>query len=135
MATPGRFEIVRDAPLVVLDGAHNPQAMEALAAAVAEEYPGTKWALVMGVMRDKDLDAVLAPLHGVVESAHAVAADTPRAMAADELAAAMESALGVAAEAYPTVGEAIDGVVAGDVPVLVTGSIYVVGEARSKLTG
>jgi dihydrofolate synthase/folylpolyglutamate synthase len=135
VSTPGRFEIVGDAPLVVLDGAHNPQAMEALAAAVAEEFPETQWALVMGVMQDKDLDAVLAPLRGLIESAHAVAADTPRAMPASDLAAAMESALGVGAEAYASVADAVDAVVARDVPVLVTGSIYVVGEARSSIAG
>ncbi|MEM0475848.1 MAG: folylpolyglutamate synthase/dihydrofolate synthase family protein [Candidatus Norongarragalinales archaeon] len=56
---PGRLEIISKKPLVVFDGAHNPNAAEALAKALRALWPQRKWVLVFAAMRDKDYEGVL----------------------------------------------------------------------------
>ena len=55
---PGRLEIVGKSPLVVLDGAHNPAAMEQLALSVAEHFRYRRLVLVLGILADKDKEAM-----------------------------------------------------------------------------
>lgn len=134
VTVPGRMEVVERDPPVMLDGAHNPPGMEALAAALGEEFPTTEWALVFGVMRDKDAGAMLRALDGRVTSAHAVAArDTDRARPAREVGDVVADALDVPVAVHGSVDEAVGVAVAGGRPVLITGSLYVVGEARTAL--
>ena len=131
--TPGRMEVVREIPLLMLDGAHNPAGMAVLVSALLEEYPVTQWAVVMGAMADKDLGSMLALLEPVTGSFYAAAADSGRARAAAEVAAAASAAMVVPVSAWPSVEAALAAAVAGGGPVLVTGSLYVVGEARGSL--
>ena len=56
MTSPGRLEVVSRRPLIVLDGAHNPAAAEALAGALPDTFTGDRLHLVMGVFADKDLE-------------------------------------------------------------------------------
>lgn len=131
--SPGRMEVVRRDPLILMDGAHNPEAASALSSALESEFPGVEWTLVFGVMGDKDLAGMLAPLGHLVGRVHTAAADSPRAVAADEVARGVARALDGPAEAHGSVAAALDAAVSDGRPVLVTGSIYVVGEARSAL--
>jgi dihydrofolate synthase/folylpolyglutamate synthase len=131
--TPGRMEVVQERPLLMLDGAHNPAGMAVLVAALLEEYPGTQWAVVMGAMADKDLGSMLALLEPVTGSFFAAAADSGRARGAAEVAAAASAAMLAPVSAWPSVEAALAAAVAGGGPVLVTGSLYVVGEARETL--
>lgn len=136
-ALPGRIEVVGRRPLVVLDGAHTPESIAAGAAALDEEFPPFLWKVVVGALADKQLDQLLTGLSGVAGAVFAVTAPSERAIPAAEVAAAARRAL-------PDVevvesGSVIEGleqavVAAGeDGAVLVTGSMYVVGEARSLL--
>jgi dihydrofolate synthase/folylpolyglutamate synthase len=130
VSAPGRMEVVQHDPPVMLDGAHNPQAMSALAAALRNEYPGTQWDLVFGVMGDKDIPAMLEHLDGLVGRVFVASADSPRAASADSVAGVVEETLGVTVEVHESVGDATAAAMAAGAAVLVTGSIYVVGEAR-----
>jgi dihydrofolate synthase/folylpolyglutamate synthase len=135
VTAPGRMEILRRDPLLMVDGAHNPEAMAVLAAALREEMPGIGWEIVFGTMIDKDTSAMLEPFSELVTSLHAVAVDSPRARPAAETASVVESVLDIPVNAYDSTSSALDAAIASGNPVLVTGSIYLVGEAREALSG
>lgn len=135
---PGRFEVLHRGPLLVLDGAHNPDGARAADRTLTSEFDvaGTRrW--VLGMMGSRDLDEML-DAFGVRPGDVVVACnpDTPRALPADEVAKRVESR-GIKAEAIPVVAEALsyawtDATAAGEGDlVMVTGSLYTVGEART----
>jgi dihydrofolate synthase/folylpolyglutamate synthase len=131
--SPGRMEVLARDPLLLTDGAHNPDGMASLAAALKEEFPDREWTAVLGAMADKDISGMLGNLRGLVREVHAAAADSPRALAAESMAGAAREHLDVPAEAHPSVAAAIAAAMASGGPVLITGSIYVVAEARRAL--
>ncbi|HEX9977823.1 MAG TPA: cyanophycin synthetase, partial [Acidimicrobiia bacterium] len=132
-SSPGRMEVISLDPLVLSDGAHNPDGMAALEEALAEEYAGVSWTVVFGVMRDKDIRAMLGHLRDAAGRFHTAAADSPRAMPADQVGALVTEVVGSPATAHDSVAGALRVAMAEGGPVLVTGSIYVVGEARAAL--
>lgn len=93
---PGRFEVVDAAPLTIIDGGHNAQGAQALAASLAdllgEEGRGTV-AFAMGVLADKDYAAMVRAVMPWAGSFHAYAPDNPRALPAEELAACIREVL------------------------------------------
>jgi dihydrofolate synthase / folylpolyglutamate synthase len=138
-SSPGRLEVVGRQPLVLLDGAHNVAGAHALVDALAEEFPDASRTLVVGLLREKDPHEMLEAL-AVVGAADLVCcrAPSPRALDPGAIAAAAID-LGVdpqrvhVAELVP---EAIARAIALTPPdgeVVVTGSLYVVGAARSIL--
>ena len=135
--SPGRLEVMGHQPLVLLDGAHNPDGARALAAAVVEEFavPG-RTIVVFGVLDPHDPAEILDALRDLpADEVVACAPRSPRAVAADDVVAAADD-LGIPAEAAPTVAAAVDRALArahDDDLVLVTGSLYTVGNARMAL--
>jgi dihydrofolate synthase/folylpolyglutamate synthase len=137
VTSPGRLEPVASSPLVLIDGAHNPQGMRALAAALTEEFAHHDWVLVMSGMRDKDLNQMIPPLKGHIRNAIATETGSSRSLPVDELVSSLESGLDVQVEAAPNPATALARArqLAGpDGAVLVTGSLYLVGAIRSLLT-
>ncbi|MGH9183587.1 MAG: bifunctional folylpolyglutamate synthase/dihydrofolate synthase [Acidimicrobiales bacterium] len=133
---PGRFEILGRHPLVVLDGAHNPDGGRAAAATLDDFSVAGRRILVVGMSRGRVatemLDALDARLAALVI---ACAVDWGRAMPAEEVAAGARM-LDAETEVVPDVAEAARralAVASPDDVVLVTGSLYVVGAARSAL--
>jgi dihydrofolate synthase/folylpolyglutamate synthase len=125
---------------VILDGAHNAAGAEALVQALEEEFAPGPRTLVVGLMREKD-PTVMLPALGAMEAewVFTCAPPSPRAMPAHDLAdAALE--LGVETgrvEALGTVEEALARAFVVTPPegqVVVAGSLYLVGAARSALT-
>jgi dihydrofolate synthase/folylpolyglutamate synthase len=143
VSSPGRMEIVRRDPLVVLDGAKNLEGATAASVAVAEEFGSTRSViLVVGMLAGagKEPQAMLTALgagSAAVRLVIACTAPSPRAVPGDEVVRAARS-LGSEAVEAPGVVEALELAFAAaserDV-VLVTGSLYVVGAARSVLAG
>jgi dihydrofolate synthase / folylpolyglutamate synthase len=139
--TPGRLEVVSHQPLVVLDGAHNVAGAEALRAALDEEFvPGPR-TFVVGLLREKDPVLMLDAL-GAGDAAHVVACPPPSPRALDpRLVGAAALELGVdpsGVELADTVAEGVAralAVTAPDGQVIVAGSLYLVGDARSALAG
>jgi dihydrofolate synthase/folylpolyglutamate synthase len=143
VVSPGRLEVVRRSPTVVVDAAHNVPGAEALAAAMADSFAFTRTVGVVGVLADKDAAGILAALDPVVDEVVITRSHSPRALPVDELA---DIAAGVLGESRVTAVEPLDvaieraieraeagspaGVGAG---VLVTGSITIAGEARLLL--
>lgn len=129
---PGRMEILSRHPLLVIDGAHNPEKARALAEAVRALGPDRRWVLVLGVSREKDLRGVLQPFLPLEPTLIATQAQSERARPAEEVLAVGVS-LGLEGEHALRVSTAVERaqVLAGpDGLVLVTGSMYVAGEAR-----
>jgi len=132
---PGRFEVIRRDPLVILDGAHNPDGAQAVAETLAEGFVVTgEHRLVIGVLEGRDPVELLE----ILDVAHAgevvcCSPDSPRALSATRLAALVED-LGGRTRVVPDVGEALGVALAGANPndlVVVTGSLHTVGAARS----
>jgi dihydropteroate synthase len=131
---PGRFEVVSWAPTTVLDGSHNPGAMETVAA-LLDRFDYDDLRVVLGAMRDKDLDRMAAALPPI-DAAFATRPDVDRASPADAVADALA---GRADEVrtIPPVQAAVEAALADagdDDLVLVTGSLYAVAEARDRWT-
>jgi folylpolyglutamate synthase/dihydrofolate synthase len=133
---PGRFEIVDEEPLVVLDGAHNPQACGTLASLLAR-YGYGDLHMVFGAMREKDHAAMVDAL----PTAHRTYLAEPaveRAEGAGTLAAVFEQQLGTGPDpdqfdSVPRALERAIDVAGADDCVLVAGSLYTVSEARASL--
>jgi dihydrofolate synthase/folylpolyglutamate synthase len=139
--SPGRLEVVRRSPTVVLDAAHNPAGAAAAAAALEEAFGFGRLVGVVSVMADKDVQGVLSAFEPVMAEVVVTQAATDRAMDVDELAAVAVDVFGEdRVEVVPRLDDAIeaavrlaeeDGGLSGGV--LVTGSVRTVGEARVLL--
>ncbi len=141
VSSPGRMEILRRSPLVVLDGAKNLEGAAAASAAVAEEFgPTRSVVLVVGMLggASKDPTAMLQALGAgspAVRLVIACPAPSPRTVPALTVAQAARH-LGCEAVEAPGVSEALDMAFADASEtdlIMVTGSLYVVGAARSAL--
>jgi dihydropteroate synthase len=130
---PGRFELLGEDPLVVLDGAHNPSGCERVAETLGSfEYDDLH--VVAGVMSDKDHRGIAAAFE---EATHVVACEPDRDRAEEEsvVARAFERETDAEVETRSDVAGALDIALdaAGDGDcVLVTGSLYTVAEARTR---
>ena len=123
---PGRLERVARDPDVILDGAHNPAGARALAAYIAEFFGGEPVRIIFGAMRDKAIDEVTETLFPLAAEVIITAPDQPRALSPEALAEAwgraktagrLSDALALAAQQRMTT--------------FITGSLYLVGEARA----
>ena len=162
MSSPGRLEIVRRSPLVVVDAAHNPAGMAATAAALTESFGPAEVVAVLAISADKDVAGVLDALEPVAAGVVVTTNSSSRSMPAIELAElarsafgpdrvhvaerlddAIEVAVGLADEAASQIGGPLAGLVAsGDAEslasagtmVLITGSVVTAGDARALLS-
>ncbi|MGW2626625.1 bifunctional folylpolyglutamate synthase/dihydrofolate synthase [Micromonospora taraxaci] len=143
-SSPGRLERVRNAPTILLDGAHNPHGMKATVTALQEEFAFSKLVAVIGVLADKDAEALLELLEPVVDQVVVTRNSSPRAMPVAELAALAAEVFGEerveSAEEIPDAIELAVALAEEDVPgelsgvgVLVTGSVVTVADARRLL--
>jgi dihydrofolate synthase/folylpolyglutamate synthase len=132
---PGRLELLSEAPRVLIDGAHNPDAAEALARTLKEDYlqGGEKLALVIGVMEDKDIEGILRPLLPLAEEIIFTSPETGGRSAPPAMLVEHALRLGFQSSASVPVGEAVRRASASGRTVLVTGSFYVTGAAKEAL--
>ncbi len=142
VTSPGRLEVVRRSPTVVLDAAHNPAGAHAAAEAVREAFAFTHLVGVVAPSGDKDVRGLLEAFEPIFAEIVVTRNSTDRSMDVDELAAIavevfgsdrvqVEPRLDDALEAAITLAEE-EGEYAG-AGVLVTGSVITVGEARLLL--
>lgn len=133
---PGRMEVLDTHPLVMVDGAHNADGVDALAESLDEEYPTTRWHLVLGVMGDKNVEAMVESLEPLLAGIVATAPKAERAIPPSVLAERISDLTDVNVIEAEDVEIAIDMARAEAGPdgaVLVAGSLYLVGEARALL--
>lgn len=133
---PGRFEVISKEPLVIIDGAHNPDGIRALSHNLKEYCPREKFVFIVGILKDKDYQEMLRQMLPFADSFVTIEPDNPRAMSAGECGAAI-SACGftgeifVSADKKQAVSEALR--IAGDkcIGVCAFGSLYSVGALRT----
>lgn len=146
VTSPGRLEVIRRSPTILLDAAHNPHGAHALVAALEDSFTFSPLIGVVGVMHDKDYEELLAvlephlahivctqnsterslPAHALAETARGIFG-IDRVSEASHLIDAIDQAAALA-EAGGVFGESL-----GSGGVLVTGSVVTVGEARAML--
>ena len=133
---PGRFQVVPGQPALVLDVAHNPQAVAALALNLDAMGYFPRTHAVFGAMRDKDIPGLLAKLVPLVDVWHCCALPTARAAGADELAALVRAAVAgrageaVAVHEHASPAAGLNAAAATADPadrIVVFGSFYTVG--------
>ncbi|HVB42648.1 MAG TPA: Mur ligase family protein [Streptosporangiaceae bacterium] len=164
MSSPGRLEIVRRSPLVLVDSAHNPAGMAATAAALSEAFGPAEVIAVLAVSADKDVAGILDELEPLAAAVVVTSNSSPRSLPAtaladlarpvfgpdrvhiaDRLDDALEQAVSLADEATAALGGSMAGLLGGDADaviqvsagtvVLVTGSVITAGDARLLLAG
>ena len=132
----GRLEVVREQPLTLLDGAHNPEGAQVLGNALRELVPGRRIVMTVGILVDKAIPEVLQPL--VPLAAHVIVTrpDIPRAADNAEVARVIrEIAPHVTIETTESVSEALERAEAAlqgpDDCIVCTGSLYTISEIRA----
>jgi dihydrofolate synthase/folylpolyglutamate synthase len=135
---PGRFQVLPARtgwPEIVLDVAHNPAGAWALRSALSERYDNRPLIFVFGAMRDKAISEMTEILFPLAETVIATRPENPRSASAEEIQQA-GSRTGAEIEAVPEIAAALEWARGGAGPgtvVVVTGSIYLVGEAMRLL--
>ena len=133
--SPGRLEVVSLDPLLLLDGAHNPDGAGRLAQVIANDLDFDKLILVVGILEDKEARQMLKPLLPLASTVVVTQSGDERATPARRLAAMVEG-MGYECVVVEDVAEAVKfarTLAAVSDMVCVTGSLYTVGEARSAL--
>lgn len=128
----GRFEAVLRRPVFIIDGGHNPPAVEATAGSLREFFPGRKIVFLTGIMADKDVGSVVDTLLPLSERFICIAPPAPRALPAEAYAALIREK-GGAAEPAATVVQAVDMALrsAGrDGVICALGSLYILEDVR-----
>jgi len=130
---PARFETLRQNPVFIVDGGHNPHGVRATAESLQRLFPGQKIIFLTGVMADKDVEGILGLIVPQAEKFFTVRPNNPRAMPAEELARRIAT-LGVEAVPCPSVQDGVREAVeaAGTEGIVCAlGSLYMSGEVRA----
>lgn len=133
--SPGRLEVVSEEPFIVLDGAHNPNGAAMIASALPADFEYNRLIIVFAVLDDKDVEGIVSELAPMADRCIVTAVKTPRALNVGKLADVVRKHCGNVAEA-DSVADALTaatGAAAKQDMVLVTGSLYTVGEAKEAL--
>ncbi len=133
---PGRLELLREKPLLVMDGAHNPAAMERLSEAMPRYFKYSRLILVIGILADKDIPKMLQHILPLADAVIFTRPLLPRAAEPDHVAEFARNYIGLPEETriISDFGEALKqaiGMAGPEDAVLVTGSLYIVSDARA----
>ncbi|HEX6235453.1 MAG TPA: folylpolyglutamate synthase/dihydrofolate synthase family protein [Jiangellaceae bacterium] len=144
VGSPGRLEVLRRGPTILVDAAHNPAGARALSEAIQDEFSFTKLVGVVAVLSDKDVRGILEELEPIMETIVVTENSSPRRLPVAELTAVAEQVFG-AERTVPAANlpDAIDTAMSlveqdaifGGAGVLVTGSVVTAGDARHLLGG
>ncbi len=123
-----RFEIVGRDPLVIFDGAHNPQGIEQAVKSVKQYFNGEKVYLLTAVLKDKDYTGIAKMLSEIADKAFTMTPDSPRALDAADYAKVLKNA-GISATSFDSIpfafAAARDAAKADGKPLVCLGSLYV----------
>jgi dihydrofolate synthase/folylpolyglutamate synthase len=134
---PGRMEVMGQNPLIVADGAHNAESAAALARALKEYFEWRRCFFILGSMRDKDIRGMGFKLARLAEMIVCTRVDSPRSMDPYEMIQEV-GFLGPMAVAEESIAAALETVMAhatADDLICITGSLYLVAEARRHILG
>lgn len=137
LRSPGRVEVLRRRPLLIVDGAHNPAAAYELASTVQDSFACDKLILVLGILGDKNVEGVVRELVPTADEVIATTAPSSRAAPAERIAkeaAAMGAEPRIVSTVEGAVAQAIELAAPGDL-ILITGSFTTAAEARAMVLG
>jgi dihydrofolate synthase/folylpolyglutamate synthase len=126
---PGRLEVLSRDPLLVVDGAHNGDSAQKLAAALREVFQIDRWTVIVGISADKDIAVILDELLPIAERIIATQASNSRAAKAEAIGAQIAD-WGVVSTQTETVTQALEIALHDRSPIIVTGSLFTVADAR-----
>lgn len=130
---PGRFEIISEDPLVIIDGAHNEEGINALTQELTTRYENRKIQIVFAALTDKKLDKMIAKLDQIASQITFVSFDFPRAARAEELLKISQSSNKLAVDEWGHyLLEEIQTLDKNRI-LLITGSLYFISEVKSFL--
>lgn len=131
-----RFEKLSSDPLVIFDGAHNPEGVCASVESVKKYFGSEKIYALTGVMADKDYDYIASKISEIAERVYCITPDNPRALDAKKYSEVFISK-GVLASPYKTVKEAVSSALldakANNKPLICLGSLYMYSEVASLI--
>jgi len=129
----GRFEVISRDPLVVLDGAHNPHAAEILVKTWREQYGELQPLVIFGAIESKDLEGVLANISSIAQQIIFTPIDSPRSLPYQDVLDTLEknSAKPISSN---NLAHALEIAQKSGLPILVTGSLYLLGEYYAHIT-
>ena len=124
----GRFEIISNDPLIIFDGAHNPQGIASAVESVKTYFGDKKIYLLTGGLRDKDYSSIATDLEKIASKAFTLTPDNPRALSASEYALVLNEK-GIEATSFCSLNEALcaakNAAKNDGVPIVCLGSLYV----------
>lgn len=128
----GRFEVLCKRPLIILDGAHNPDGARSLKDTVQNHFAGKKILMITGILKDKDVNSILENFKAITNNFIITEPDNPRKMPAEEL----KSILGEGCKAFSNYELALEEAIKqnGNYDlILISGSLYLIGAIRKKI--
>lgn len=128
---PGRFELLRARPALIIDGAHNPDAAAVLAGAIRDAFREALPTIVLAVLADKDAEGIVRALAPVTASFIVTTNPSPRCMEPSALAGIVEGVTGARPQVEPDLARALALGSGNPAGVVVTGSLYTAGAVRA----
>ncbi len=133
----GRMEIICEEPTILVDGAHNAASIDALMRAIGQNIPYDSMVVIFACQRHKDIAGMIRRIQLGADKVIFTQCETMRSADPQELAADYSEMTGKLSQVAPTLEEAVDiassAVSQGDL-ICITGSFYIVGEAKRKFT-
>ena len=129
---PGRIEKIKDCPTFIIDGAHNEDGARSLSKALEKNFKGKKMTLLIGMLKDKDIDSVLEILMDKFDKVITTTPDSDRAISCDELKEKIEKYVSDVT-AIPKIEDAVKYTLenAQDDDIIISaGSLYMIGHVR-----
>ena len=145
VSSPGRLEVIRRSPTIIIDAAHNPAGMAATVAAIEEAFSFARLSGVFAASGDKDVPGILAELEPLLTDIVVTSNSSDRSMDPEQVAELAAEIFGEdRVQSAPRLDDAIEAAVAladeavaetgpGSGGVLVTGSVITAGDARRLL--
>ncbi|MBE6717904.1 MAG: bifunctional folylpolyglutamate synthase/dihydrofolate synthase [Ruminococcaceae bacterium] len=133
---PARFEIINKDPLMIYDGAHNPEGLRGCVDSVKRFFGDQKVNIISGVMKDKNVDEMLPTVREIANEVFTVIPDNPRSMDSKTYADYYNK-FGIKATAFDTIEEGVRAALEASKeqgrPLVALGTLYMYGDVRTAL--
>ena len=135
---PGRFEVLSKDPLIIVDGAHNPDGIRALSHNLGEYCAGETFIFITGILKDKDYHEMLLQMLPFAYSFLTIAPDNPRAMSADACAqeirmCGFDGEIEAFTDKQQAAAHAVNAAMQTGHPICAFGSLYSVGALKEAI--
>jgi dihydrofolate synthase/folylpolyglutamate synthase len=132
---PGRFEIFSESPVILIDGAHNSNGIQAFVKNMDLYFPSRNINLYFGMLEDKDIEESLTHLVPMAKKIHTLTPNSDRALPAREMAKLIKDSYQKEVTFHDTIKEAVDSIDLSNTEAVnvFVGSLYMIGESRTHI--